>query len=475
MLLADATATDPIHALLKLDIETLLFPVIVQLCVILLAARAGGAIFRRLGQPAVVGEILAGIMMGPSVFGLLFPTAFTFVFHPQFDGIPATLTTAAFPKIFQVLAQLGLLFLLFLIGLEFDYSHLRVKGKAAVCVCVVGTIVPFLLGAGVAPLIHPYLEPYPSNGPVPVFGMALFVGTALSITALPILGQILIELGITRTRLAVVVIAASAVGDAAGWVILATVATLAKVGTEGYDPWHAVRMVGLFLGFAVVMAVVVRPVLARYFRWVLRKNQGELGMNGLAILLVSLLLASLVTNRIGVFAVFGAFLLGAVLSDQTEFREAAVSRIRDFVTAFFLPIFFTYTGLRTEIGSLDSLTLWLICGVVVVLAVVGKIVGCGVAAWLTGFSARESTIVGVLMNTRGLMELIIINVGYDLGVIPKSLFCMFVIVAVLTTVMTTPIVLWLRRGTELEAPIAASGYLRADRVSDTDSRESLQV
>ncbi|MCZ2341105.1 MAG: cation:proton antiporter [Bacteroidales bacterium] len=460
MLFADAAA-DPVYALLKLDIETLIFPVVVQLCVILLVARLAGVVFRWIGQPSVVGEILAGVMMGPSVFGWLFPSAFTFVFHPQFAGIPAELTAAAIPKIFQVLAQLGLLFLLFLIGLEFDYSHLRVKGKAAVAICIVGTVLPFLLGAGIAPWIHPYLEPYPLNGPVPLFGMALFMGTALSITALPILGQILIELGITRTKLAVVVIAASAVGDAVGWVLLATVATLAKVGTDGYDPWHAVRMVVLLLGFAAVMVLVVRPLLARYFRWVIRENGGELGLNGLSVLMVAMLLASLATNLIGIFAVFGAFALGAVLSDQTAFRDAAVGRIRDFVTAFFLPIFFTYTGLRTEIGSLDSAMLWLICGVVVFLAVAGKIVGCGLAAWLTGFSARESTIVGVMMNTRGLMELIIINVGYDLGVIPKSLFCMFVIVAILTTVMTTPIVLWLRRGTELEDPITASGYLRS--------------
>lgn len=474
MLFADAATVDPVYSLLKLDIEALLFPVIVQLCVILLAARLGGVLFRWLGQPSVVGEILVGVMMGPSVFGWLFPSAFTFVFHPQFEGIPAALTAAAFPKVFQVLAQLGLLFLLFLIGLEFDYSHLRVKGKAAVAICIAGTVLPFLIGAGMAPLIHPYLEPYPLNGPVPLFGMALFIGTALSITALPILGQILIELGITRTRLAVVVIAASAVGDAIGWVLLATVATLAKVGTEGYDPWHAVRMVGWLIGFAAVMVLVVRPLLARYFRWVIRENNGELGLNGLAILIVAMLLASLATNLIGIFAVFGAFALGAVLSDQTAFRDAAVNRIRDFVTAFFLPIFFTYTGLRTEIGSLDSVALWVICGAVVVLAIVGKVVGCGVAAWLTGFSARESAIVGVAMNTRGLMELVIINVGYDLGVIPKSLFCMFVIVAVLTTVMTTPIMLWLRHGTELETPIAASGYLRPPAAPE-DTREMQPV
>lgn len=459
MLFADLPALDPARALLKLDIEALLLPVLVQLCVIVVAARMFGVLARRLGQPAVVGEILAGLLLGPSVFGAMFPDVFAAVFRPHLHGVPDDLAAAAFPKIFQVLAQLGLIFLLFLIGLEFDFGHLRTKGTAAIAVCVVGTALPFALGVGLGPWIHPYLEPHPTAGPVPLVGMTLFLGTALCITALPILGRMMIEMGITRTKLATVVITAAAVGDAVGWVMLATVAALARVGTDGYNPWETVQMVLLTLAFAAVMGLVVRPLLGRYFRRSVRENGGDLSLNALAVLIVALLLSALATNLIGIFAIFGAFALGAVLSDQAAFREAAIRRVRDFVTAFFLPVFFTYTGLRTEVGTLDNSTLWLICGAVVAAAVIGKIVGCTLAARLTGFSTRESAIVGCMMNTRALMELIVINVGYDLGVIPKSLFCMLVLMAVFTTVLTAPVILWLRRGTELEAPIAASGYL----------------
>jgi Kef-type K+ transport system membrane component KefB len=180
----------------------------------------------------------------------------------------------------------------------------------------------------------------------------------------------------------------------------------------------------------------------------------------LAVLLVCLLLCAIATNLIGIFAIFGAFLLGAVLSDLEPFRTAVIARLRDFVTAFFLPIFFTYTGLRTDIGTLHGSTMWLVCAAVLAVAIGGKFGGCALAASLSGFSIREAGIIGVMMNTRALMELIVINVGRDLGLIPPNLFCMLVMMAVLTTVMTTPILLTLRRGTELEAPIAASGFFR---------------
>ena len=459
MIFATLEATDSVQALRRLDIEELLLPVLIQLVVIIIVARVFGLLFRAVGQPTVVGEILAGILMGPSLFGALFPETFSAVFQPDLPGISAELAAAAFPKIFQVLAQLGLIFLLFLIGLEFDFGHLRARGKSAVAICVVGTGLPFLLGAGIAPLIHPHLEPHPNGRVVPLFGMTLFLGTALSITALPILGRMMIEMGITRTKLATVVITAAAVGDVIGWVMLATVAALAKVGTGGFDPWQTVAMIGQTILFAVVVMFFVRPLLCRYFSSALRMNGGELSLTSLAVLLVSLLLSALVTNMIGIFAIFGAFILGAILSDQPELRRAAGERIRAFVTALFLPIVFTYTGLRTEISTLNSLLLWLICVAVIAAALTGKFLGCAIAARITGFNTRESAIIGIMMNTRALMELIVINVGYDLGVIPQSLFCMLVIMAVLTTLITSPIILAFRRGTELEEPIAQSGFL----------------
>jgi Kef-type K+ transport system membrane component KefB len=263
----------------------------------------------------------------------------------------------------------------------------------------------------------------------------------------------MLELGINRTKLATVVITAAAAGDAVGWILLATVAALTKAE---YSVTQTLGLVGWTVGFTAAMLLVVRPLAARYFR----ANGPAFGLKEMTALLVLLLTCAIATNLIGIFAIFGAFLLGAVLSDQHEFREAVTARLRDFVTAFFLPIFFTYTGLRTEIGAVSGLTLWLVCAAVVAAALLGKFGGCAVAARLTGFSARESALVGVMMNTRALMELIVINVGYDLGVIPKSLFCMLVLMAVLTTVMTTPILLALRHGTEIDEPIRRSGFLR---------------
>jgi Kef-type K+ transport system membrane component KefB len=462
MLFAEVDLAAATLALRKLHVEDLLIPVLVQLIVIVIVARVAGIVARKIGQPIVVGEIVAGLLLGPSLFGWLFPDLFQTIFKPSLPGIDDALTRAAFPKIFEVLKELGLIFLLFLIGLEFEFSHLKQNGRAALSISLVGVLLPFGLGAGLAPIIHPHLGDGPYGKPVDLFSMSLFLGVAMSITAIPILGRMMIELGINRTRLGAITISAAALDDACGWILLATVAALARSKFELVDTFV---MIGLTVAFALGMLLVARPLLVRFFSASLRANNGELGLNAFAVLIAVLLASAIATGLIGIFAIFGAFILGAVLSDQHEFRAAATAKIRDFVTSFFLPIFFTYTGLRTEIGSLESPTLWLIAAAVCGAAVFGKFAGCGIAARLSGFSTREAGIIGVMMNTRALMELIVINVGYDLGVIPKSLFCMLVIMAVLTTVMTTPILLMLRRGTEIEEPIANSGFLRPRAVA----------
>lgn len=448
-----------IDALRKLPMERLLFPVLIQLIVIILAARVFAVLFRKIGQPAVVGEIAAGLLLGPSLFGAMFPDTFSTIFQPHLPGVPDQLGNATFPKIFSVLSQFGLIFLLFLIGLEFDFSHLRTHGRSALLISLMGILFPFALGFGLAYYIHPHLEPLEPH-PDRVLGFALFLGAALSITAIPTLGRIMMELGITRTRLGSITICAAAIDDAAGWILLAAVAATVR---SGFEIFHSLLMVAETIGFTLFMFLFARPFLIGLISSSLQRNQGQLGVNTLAVLLVILFGCAIVTNLIGIFAIFGAFILGAVLSDQHEFRLAIGARLRDIVTAFFLPIFFTYTGLRTEIGSLGSWdTVW-IAVLVSVVSMAGKFGGCGLAARLSGFSARESVLIGVMMNTRALMELIVINVGYELGVIPKSLFCMLVIMALLTTVMTTPILLWLRHGTELEPFIRDSGFLRHSR------------
>ncbi len=450
---------ETVESLIKLDVEQLLLPVLIQLVVIIAAARTFGALARRVGQPSVVGEIVAGLLLGPSLLGWLYPEIFASLFRPTLGEVPQPLADAVLPKIFTVIAQFGLIFLLFLVGLEFEFEHVRSHGRAAVLISIAGITVPFALGAGLAQLVHPHLEPHPKAGPVSLLGLTLFLGIALSITAIPVLGRIMMELHITRTRLGAITISAAAVDDAIGWILLASVAAVVKTN---FDPLETLRVAGLTVGFALVMWFVVRPVLVRYFAYSLRENHGRLSATGLAVLLVSVLLASVATNLIGIFAVFGAFLLGAVLSDQAELRHAAHAKLLDIVTSFFVPVFFTYTGLRTDITALHGTAMWVICGAVTVAAMAGKLAGCGLAARLSGFSWKESGIIGAMMNARGLMALIAINLGYELGVVPRSLFCVLVIMALATTVLTTPLLLWLRKGTEIEEPIARSGFLGAN-------------
>ncbi len=455
-------------------VESVLLTVLVQLVVIILAARVFAWLFRKMGQPSVVGEIAAGLVLGPSVLGKILPEVSAAVFDPSVKPV------------FQVLSQLGLIFLLFLIGLEFDFSHLRARGRAAVSISVMGVVLPFALGWGLAQFLYPHLQ-VPDGWPaLDPRGFALFMGTAMSITAIPILGRMMMELNITRTRIGAITITAAAVDDATGWIMLAAVGAMVRAN---FDVLASLFMIVLTVGFAAFMLFVARPLLRRWIRFALRRkgdrsnlceapsgpfrqigpvpfSQSELGLNSLAILIVVVFLCAIATNLIGIFAIFGAFIVGAVLSDEHEFRAAVTRQLRNFVTVFFLPIFFTYTGLNTDIGTLESPTLWLFAGAVSAVAIIGKFGGCSAAAWFGGFSPRESACIGVMMNTRALMELIVINVGYSLKVIPPSVFCMLVMMALLTTVMTTPILLRLQRGTELESYVAESGFGSAVRSFD---------
>ena len=451
-----ATVTEAALALKSLPVEQLVLPLLLQLAVIVAAARIAGAVARRLWQPSAVGEIVAGLLLGPSLFGWLAPEWSATLFRPTFEGVPPELSAAAFPKILQSLAQLGLVFLLLIIGLEFDFAHLKSVGRTALSVSLAGVALPFGLGALLAPLAHPYLEVHPLTGrPVPLSGLTLFLGVAMSITAIPILGRMLIELGASRTKLGAIVLSAAAIDDAVGWILLATVAAVVK---SGFEPRGVGVMVGETVAFTLVMFLIARPLFSRYLRAI--RFNGEPSLTLLSVTLVMLFLAAIVMNAIGIFAIFGAFLLGAALSGETRFRAAIVPQLSGLVNALFVPVFFTYTGLQTELRGVGGGAMPLIFLGVLLAAVVGKFGGCGLAALACGHSPRESAIVGVLMNTRALMELIVIQAGYSLGVIPPSLFAMLVLMALLTTMMPTPILLLLRRGTEFEAAIEASGFRR---------------
>ena len=425
--------------------EALLLVVLIQLVVIILAARVFAALFRRIRQPAVVGEIVAGLILGPSCFGRFCPDLSARIFSPQVADS------------FAVLSEVGLILLLFVVGLDFDFSHLRWHGKAALGISLAGICLPFLLGTGLALIVHPHLGPSHLGTPVPLVGFTLFMGIAMSITAIPVLGRLMIELNITRTRLGAVTISAAAVDDACGWILLATITSLVLAQFQ----WAtSLKMAGATVLFCLQMIFVARPLLRAFVRGALRKGQGELTLNSLAAILVLLFLAAIATSVIGILAIFGAFLLGTILSEEREFRAVMARHLRDFLTVFFLPIFFTYTGLRTNVGTLSTPTHWLFFAAVVFCAVFGKLGGCGLAARLGGFVPREALCIGTLMNARGLMELIVINVGRDLGVIPDSVFCALVLMALLTTLMTTPLLLRFMPGTELEPYIRDSDLLR---------------
>ncbi|MFO0880772.1 MAG: cation:proton antiporter [Gemmataceae bacterium] len=432
-------------------VEDLLLPLLIQLAIIIAVARVFAWLFRRMGQPAVVGEIAAGLVLGPSFLGWVAPQLFAMVFRPTIAELPPDASDLMLSRVLTALAQIGLILLLFLIGLEFDFGHLRYTGPAALAISLAGVLLPFGLGIGLGTWMHGLVAPG-----IPWLSFVLFMGTSMSITAIPILGRMMMEMGITRTRIAAVTISAAAVDDACGWILLAAVAAASRTT---FSALQTGGMIVATVGFGLFMVFIARPILARAARAALKAGGGELGLNSLAALFVLLFICSIITNVIGIFAIFGAFLLGAILSEEHEFRDAVIRRLRDIVTAFFLPIFFAYTGLRTNIGSLETWQLWTLAGAVSFVAILGKFGGCTLAAWLFGLRPREAACVGIMMNTRALMELIVINVGKDLGVIPDSVFCMLVLMALLTTFMTTPILLRLMRGTELEPYIRGSGFL----------------
>jgi Kef-type K+ transport system membrane component KefB len=419
-------------------LESVLLKVIIQLIVIIASARIFGNIFRRFGQPMVCGEIAAGLLLGPSVVGRFFPGTFHTVFDP------------AVGPVFSIMSQLGLIFLMFLIGLEFDFGHLKENRAAAFAISGTGIVFPFSLGLILGYYLHSAMGIEGSP-----LSFSLFMATAMSITALPILGRIMIELNLNRTRLGSITISAAAMDDASGWIILALITALVR---STFDPGRLAIMVISVLAYAAVMMLLVRPALIKWSKSVLEKNNGTLSLGAMATIIILLLISAAITNIIGIFSIFGGFLFGAIFYDQEELREAINSRLRDFITTFFLPIFFTYTGLRTDIGSMTSLTLWGYGGLVLGAAVLGKMGGCTLAARLSGMKRNEALMVGTMMNTRALMELIVINIGYDLGIVPKSVFFMLVFMAVFTTYMTVPILRRLVRHTEVWEEYRASDF-----------------
>lgn len=396
---------------------------LIQIIVIVSFSKLLASLVRRIGQPMVIGEVIAGIVLGPSVLGYFWPQISEFIFQP-----------ASLPNL-NFLSQLGLILFMFIIGLELDVQLLKHKAHTAVVVSHASIIIPFALGVTLAYFLYEmYAPPH-----ISFLAFGLFMGIAMSITAFPVLARILHERGLTKTALGSLAITCAAADDVTAWCILAAVVAVVQAGSA----MSALFTVLVSLVYVIAMLKIVRPWLARIET---RYPSGEhMNRTFAVVAFVVLFLSALTTEVIGIHALFGAFLAGASMPMHAHFRKLLASRIEDVSLVILLPLFFAFTGLKTQIGLLNDGATWFVCGLIVFVAVAGKFGGSTFAARFTGQSWSDSFSIGALMNTRGLMELIVLNLGYDLGVLTPTVFTMMVLMALITTFMTAPALYWIER------------------------------
>ncbi|QNA42957.1 cation:proton antiporter [Lacibacter sediminis] len=387
-----------------------------QIVTIIFAARFFGWVFKKIGQPTVIGEIIAGIVLGPSVIGTVFPEFSATLFPLQSLGN------------LQFLSQIGLILFMFVIGMELDLKVLQTKAKDAVVISHASIVFPFALGLWLAYFI------YQSFAPVGIqfISFGLFMGIAMSITAFPVLARIVQERGIHKTKLGTIVITCAAADDITAWCILAAVIAIVKAGSI-VSSFYTIL---LAVAYVLLMIKVVRPFLKRVGD--LHASKESLSKSIVAIFFLTLIVSSYATEVIGIHALFGAFMAGAIMPENIKFRNLFIEKIEDVAVVLLLPLFFVFTGLRTRIGLLNDPYLWKVTGLIILVAVVGKFAGSALAAKYTGQTWKDSLTIGALMNTRGLMELVVLNIGYDLGVLTPEIFAMMVIMALVTTFMTGP-------------------------------------
>jgi Kef-type K+ transport system membrane component KefB len=392
-----------------------LFHVLLALAAVIALGRILGFMFRYIGQPPVIGEVVAGIMLGPSLLGRISPEAMAFLLPRDAAGYLA------------VIAQLGAVLYMFIVGLELNTGQLRSIAHSVLAVSNVSIVLPFVLGAALALWLYPLF----SSSAVPFTSFALFVGVAMAITAFPVLARILTDRGLEGTSVGVTALGAAAVGDVAAWCLLALVVGVAKA-----DFGAAILVVLLAGVFVAGMIFVVRPLVAAYVR---RAGDAAPSSGTIAVVMIGVLLAGLATEAIVIHALFGAFLLGALIPHDSRLAHDVSRKLTDVVTVFLLPAFFAFTGMRTQIGLVSTGFEWAACAAIIALVTVGKLGGAMTAARLTGRGWRESAAIGALMNTGGLMALIVLNIGLDMGVLSPTLFAMMVIMALATTMMTSPL------------------------------------
>ncbi len=389
---------------------------LLQIIVIVVTARLFGFLFNKIRQPAVIGEIVAGIVLGPSVFGLLFPHLSQFLFPAASLGN------------LQFLSQVGLILFMFVIGMELDTGIIGKQAYGAVVISHASIIIPYALGMGLAYFLYAEFAP-PS---ISFLSFALFMGIAMSITAFPVLARIIQEKGLTRTKLGALALTCAVADDVTAWCILAAVIAIVKAGSSV----SALFTIGIVMGYVLLMLFAVKRLLKKLGNMYAKSKTVRRPV--MAFVFMILLLSAYSTEIIGIHALFGAFLAGVVMPVELNFRKMVTDKIEDVSVVLLLPLFFVFTGLRTQIGLLGNAHLWSVCGWVVLTAVAGKFGGSALSARITGQNRKDSLSIGVLMNTRGLMELIVLNIGYDLGILAPEIFAMMVLMALVTTFMTGP-------------------------------------
>jgi Kef-type K+ transport system membrane component KefB len=388
--------------------------ILLALAAVIVVGRILGRLFRGTHQPPVICEVLAGILLGPSLLGRVAPGAYAFI-------LPASIVPGL-----NVVAQFSVVVYLFLVGLELNLDHVRARARRSIAISQASIVAPFALGS----ILALYLYPRFSSASVPFTTFVLFIGIAMSITAFPVLARILSDCGMTETELGAMALTCAAVDDVTAWCLLAFV-----VGVAQDRPDNAVRIALLTAGFIAAMVLLIRPFVVRV---AVRAGQRP-GPAAVAAALGGLALSAFTTDSIGIHALFGAFFFGAQVPHDSGLAGWLTGRLKGPVTLCLLPSFFALAGMRTRIDLLTGASDWLICGLIIVVATVGKFGGTFIAARLTGMDRRHAAGLGVLMNTRGLMELIVLNIGLDLGVISPALFTMMVLMALATTMGTTPV------------------------------------
>lgn len=388
-----------------------------QLLLIIVVAKLTGFLLSKLGQPAVVGEIAAGILLGPSIMGAVFPDFSAMVFPSEsLKGL-------------QYLSQIGLVLFMFTVGLELDLSEMKSEIKAIAVISTASILFPFAIGCGVAFYIYSYFIPEHHT----FLSFTLFMGISLSITAFPVLARIILERKMQRSKVGYLSLSCAAINDCAAWFILSVI--LAYIKTENY--YSALVRLGFIILYLAFMLFLVKPFL--------QKTYSRIEKYFTVIILGVVLFSSILTELLGIHALFGAFIAGIIISDKKFNKTELIKKIHDISIILFLPVFFALSGLRTSIALLNTTDLWVIFLIILVLAIAGKLISSALASRISGLNWHDSIAVGILMNTRGLIELIILNIGYDLGLIKPALFTILVLMAITTTFMTGPLLMFIQK------------------------------